>query len=897
MLAPSDTGDLFFEPLVRGYVADNPRFVRRDWLAGRLDGALRTPDKRFVLLTAEPGAGKSTFMAQLAHDRADWLRYFIRRDQRAPLADVSDKSLLLRIGYQLAARHPELFTLDAIRVSVVQTIGAVDEQGEAVGAEIERLTASPFYQKVLQIEQQVRSSAGRVVGLRIEELNVESRLLTVEDLLDLALIAPARALQRADPSQRIVILIDALDEIRYHPGTESSILAWLTNCPDLPENVRFVLSSRPPDDALNLFRDKQAGRLAELEIAEADTNVTQDVQTFVTRLVGEPKFAEALATSPGGAVAFATKATDKAHGNLGYLDALARGIDQAIADASTQTLQALLALDALPAALGGLHAFFLNQIKVSVARERIELTDPETGETYDKPIWPTVYHPILGALAVAMEPLELDVIIRLGGIRADRVWVESALDRLLQFLDTVDGRYRFYHATVGEFLTAETTSDNSDPGLRALYQDRAAWHRRIAASYGALKQQWLGVDWCTTDGYGLRQVGSHLAALRADGDYRVRLYEVVSSPFAVVNWQRFGSLVHFRRTLSIAMAVARGEVAKEWADFLRCYLIECVLASKDVGADAVGFVAACALKCDVPENTQSISDQMLISVSAIESRAGRAAALSAIATFLVRAGQLEEAKRVSKQALEESKSIENIQEKSKALSTIVLDVATIQDVSLARNIARQALAIAQSGNFAWSKAIAMGEVAYALAMLGDQAQAEAAFSAAQSAAWAVPDNEERAYALCAVASAMERAGDKSAQSVFRDATSQLYSHGRPPEEIEEENFAIYLDYRARAGDDLGSLFSGALDIKNAARRRSALDSLATRLATMVLDGNYPPMSRRKHDIDRLCDRATFIRLAELDEPVSGKSEAGLTLGTLCDALVACTPPTYRAIAD
>jgi hypothetical protein len=39
----------------------NRRFVRRDWLAAQLDEKLREPGKRFVLLTAEPGAGKSVF--------------------------------------------------------------------------------------------------------------------------------------------------------------------------------------------------------------------------------------------------------------------------------------------------------------------------------------------------------------------------------------------------------------------------------------------------------------------------------------------------------------------------------------------------------------------------------------------------------------------------------------------------------------------------------------------------------------------------------------------------------------------------------------------------------------------------------------------------------------------
>jgi hypothetical protein len=65
--------------------------LQRDWLAQALDAKLHEPGKRFVLLTAEPGAGKSAFMAQLAHDHPDWLRYFIRRDQRSVLADVSDK--------------------------------------------------------------------------------------------------------------------------------------------------------------------------------------------------------------------------------------------------------------------------------------------------------------------------------------------------------------------------------------------------------------------------------------------------------------------------------------------------------------------------------------------------------------------------------------------------------------------------------------------------------------------------------------------------------------------------------------------------------------------------------------------------------------------------------------
>jgi hypothetical protein len=185
---PSQPGDLFFEPIVDGYLA-NPRFVRRDWLAEEIDHRLSTDRSRFVLLTAEPGFGKSAFMAQLAADHPDWLRYFIRRDQRTPLSDVGARSFLLRIGFQLAALYPELFTTDAIRLTVEQRVGAVKDGGSVVGAEIGKILASPFHSIVAQIQQQIEQVEGSVVGLRIAEMVIEPRLLELADLQYLAPIA------------------------------------------------------------------------------------------------------------------------------------------------------------------------------------------------------------------------------------------------------------------------------------------------------------------------------------------------------------------------------------------------------------------------------------------------------------------------------------------------------------------------------------------------------------------------------------------------------------------------------------------------------------------------------------------------------------------------------------
>ncbi len=531
--------DLFSEDLVRSYVS-NPRFLRRDWLAADVNEKLERPDCRFVLITAEPGAGKSTFMAQLAADHSDWPRYFIRRDQRTPLGDVGARSFLLRIGYQLAARYPEAFAKENLQVAIQQRIGAAEAGSGVVAMEVNRIIASPFYRKVISIQQDIARSGGRVAGLKVKELFIERQLLDLSQLLNMAIIDPARALLKLRPKDRIVILVDALDEIRYQDITEN-ILAWLTNCPDLPPNVRFVLSSRPPDEEIKLFCDKQAPHLSRLTIAEEDLHVKGDIEQFLNRLVGEPAIAQSLQEAKGGAETFASKAIDKARGNLGYLGALARGIDLSVDEMKSKDedtrlraqrmLDALLSLNELPADLEGLYAFFLKQIKASVARERIELKDPDTGETYDKAVWPAVYHPILGMLAVAAEPIDLELIEQLGGIRAERIWVSGALERLLQFLDVIDGRYRLYHATVAEFLTAPDTKSSTETA--DLYVDAVRWHGQIATYYWTRYH----TDWSRCDdAYGLNSLATHLDR----SEQFERLAELIGQPWMIARFNGGG---------------------------------------------------------------------------------------------------------------------------------------------------------------------------------------------------------------------------------------------------------------------------------------------------------------------------------------------------------------------
>jgi hypothetical protein len=520
--------DLFFAATTSAYV-DHPRFVRRDWLATELDTRLSAPNCHFVLLPAAPGAGKSTFLAQLAQDHRDWPVYFIRRDQRTTLGDVSARSFLIHIGYQLAALHPELFAPEHVRLEVEQRVGATSASSEVVGAEIDRVLASPFYRAVLEIRQQVEVNLGSTVGLRVKEWVVDPRLLPLADLQNMALIDPARALLRDDPDRRIVILVDALDELHYSdPG--ATLLSCLTDLPRLPRNLRFVLTTRPPDSVLRSFCAKQAPYVQELSIASADPRVQNEMRDYIRGLVALPRVASILAET-GKRGDFAALAFSKADGNIGYLDMLARAIDRDIALNDDHSLRQLLSLRDLPDELPGLYAFFLYQIRRGANGRSVEARDPRTGKTHLLASWPAVYKRILGVLSVAREPLAIAQIARLGGILADHDYVFEAMDSLRQFLAQTGGRFSLYHSTVAEFLGAAGTRDDAE--TEDLYAEPLQWHRQIVDHYWKARRG----GWRHCDAYGLNNLSAHLYA----AGLAKRLYELIDASWLLARHRGGGS--------------------------------------------------------------------------------------------------------------------------------------------------------------------------------------------------------------------------------------------------------------------------------------------------------------------------------------------------------------------
>ena len=451
--------DLRFNAVVDGYV-NNPRFLPRQWLVEEVMAALKTV--RFLLLTAEPGFGKSTFMAQLAKENPRWLRYFVQMKSLGKQTNVSARQFLIDIGFQLARFHPTLMQQNKITLDVEQHINSISAGSDVLGISVGTLRQSPFYtQMVIKIKQNIETEGGRLRALHIDNVINDAELLPLADLQELALFGPA-----CQYEGQLVFLIDGLHEW-LDVDSELDILHWLTNhTGDLPDNVRFVLATRPPDDRWQTFIRRQQASLRHLrferdEERERDnerdgkpsindmlkTDIRQYAEQFWRDDAVQP-YLPKLTMKQGEWVDTAVSLAD---GNLGYLDMLARTVDQAIAEKQTDFVYQLLSLHETPAALNALFADFFKQIKDNTINERIEVEDERRNISYLN-IWPALYEPLLRVLAAATVPLTFSQLHQQSNIQAGSEHTAAALDLLTPFLDQPDERYQLYHPSLRGYL-------------------------------------------------------------------------------------------------------------------------------------------------------------------------------------------------------------------------------------------------------------------------------------------------------------------------------------------------------------------------------------------------------------------------------------------------------------
>ncbi|MFF3227144.1 hypothetical protein ACFYV7_30405 [Nocardia suismassiliense] len=495
-----------FDDLIRDRVG--PDFVERQWLRDRVTAEAEA--NQYVLVTGEPGAGKTSLLAGLSRAHPEWLGYFIRRDSRMPSAGGDIQSFLLSIGHQLARRRPELFEPERLSVVVRQQIETVAHGGRAIGIRIEDLTVSPFHRTAaLEVEQRVGEVSGTVTGIEIGYAALEPRLLEPDNLAHLALLAPAEVLRTVDPTARIVILLDALDELASDHAPPS-LMRWLTEGPELPANVRVLMTSRP-HAGLGQLRSARAGQLGEVVIDPSAPQVADDLLGYAKRVLGTEPIVAAVHAQGALLDQFQRAVVGRAAGNFLYLSTYARALTDTVADDAPRTAR-LLQVAGLPPDLDGLYTYFIDTLRTDLTRlGSLEIRDPTSAGDTLTPAWEGVGQPMLGVLAVAGEPVTVEELSALAGIRVWPRSVRNVLARLRWLLDVRDDRVAFYHSSIGEFLTSEPTHRQ-----RPEYAvDPAEWHERIVRHYRGGAASWAAVDWDSVDRYGLIHLGRHVVGSRA----------------------------------------------------------------------------------------------------------------------------------------------------------------------------------------------------------------------------------------------------------------------------------------------------------------------------------------------------------------------------------------------
>lgn len=527
-------------------IADRSReFVPRPWLVDGIERALPDGSTRIVLVTGEPGAGKTSLLAGLARAHPEWQHYFIRKDSRTALVGSDLQSFLLAVGHQLARNQPELFDPQRLEVTVEQRIGTVEAGATAVGIRIDDLRASPFqHTAALRVEQDILQVSGSALGVEIGTATVEPRLLEPAVLAHLALIGPAQVLLSEAPDERIVILVDALDEGAHEPG--ATLLDWLATGPELPANIRVVVTSRP-HPALDRIRAARAGSVAEIAIDPLSPQVQDDLLAYADHLLASVTTARALRVQGLDPVAFARTLVQQSSGNFLYLAMYLKALHQAIEEDDAPLAARMMSADTVPGGLNGLYAFFVETARADLERlGALDISDPLTPTDLVTPAWEGAAQPLLGVLTVAREPLTPEQLRTLTGIRVWPRAVRTVLSRIRWLLSVRDGRYAFYHSSVAQFLT-DPQVNREHPAWGFAEQE---WHERIVRHYRAGASSWADVDWPAVDRYGLAHLAHHLVHCRPA--LAAEVPELVCPGLRLAGRAAFGSDRHFTRVVETA---------------------------------------------------------------------------------------------------------------------------------------------------------------------------------------------------------------------------------------------------------------------------------------------------------------------------------------------------------
>jgi hypothetical protein len=257
--------------------------------------------------------------------------------------------------------------------------------------------------------------------------------------------------EQLKPGERLVIVVDALDEVDLESQDKSANILYLPR--DLPKNVYFVMSRRRGVDLLfvvdrpNDLFDLMAKDYADLSLQDIKTRIQQDVNEH--ERLGQWIESNGLTVEN-----FITQLADKSENNFMYLRCVLVEIEDGIYQDAR--------IESLPQ---GLEAYYENHWQLM-------------GMTTDPP--PLIKLKIVYILSETYSPIPYEDIVEIVkhmGEKEAEITVQSVLNKWKQFLHKIyqyeQISYRLYHDSYRRFLNRKEIVEKAGIKIKEIKKQMA----------------------------------------------------------------------------------------------------------------------------------------------------------------------------------------------------------------------------------------------------------------------------------------------------------------------------------------------------------------------------------------------------------------------------------------
>lgn len=406
------------------YIAERTKqFAGRVWVFERIHEWLSLPAAgRFLLLTGDPGSGKTAIAARLV----EFSRGVVTAPPSCPMFSGG---FLSAVHFCVARAGNWIDPTSFARSISLQLAGLHQQFAVALKNAGERSIN-------IHVTQEV-NNATTVKGVVIENLTLGG--LNPQTAFTAAVVTPLDEIYQQGFDLPITIVVDGLDEALAYKG-DVTIVKLLSALDNMPAKVRFILTSRREADVENEFLRAENFFLS----SQANDNANEgDMQLFVKdRLAGS-----ALADS-------AQVIAQKAEGNFQYATFLLNSLPAGSANS----------MAGLPAGLDSLY------------RESL-------GRVIGSRDWGRDYAPVMGLLSVARESLTDTQLKNFSGLKEREIG--DRLTDLRQFIEQTGPPpgYRLYHQSVIDFLEVPELNVSGGTVRNDYYLPPGEWHERVASYY------------------------------------------------------------------------------------------------------------------------------------------------------------------------------------------------------------------------------------------------------------------------------------------------------------------------------------------------------------------------------------------------------------------------------